>query len=280
MKWANKFASFFSNLFRQSRLDRELDSDVDGYLELLIEEKLQAGLSPTEARRQALLEMEGPTQIKELTREARAGSLLISFLQDVRYALRMLRKKRSFTVFALLSLAVGIGVNTAIFSVVNVVLLEPLPYEHARRLAIVWTLFPDAAVTRAPASGPELEELRKRSRLFEDFAGVWVGNGALVDGGEPEQVKTGQVTANFFDVLGAHAARGRTFLPEEEGGRGPRVIILSDGLWRRRYGADPQIVGKTVRAAAGSLLVVGVMPPDFELIFPNEAGIPREIQAW
>lgn len=280
MKLFHKLASFFSNPFRQRSLDRELDSDVDDYLELMIEEKLQAGLSPAEARRQALLEMEGPTQVKERTREARAGSLVISFLQDIRYALRMLAKKRAFTVFALLSLAVGIGVNTAIFSVVNVVLLEPLPYEHARQLAIVWTLFPGAGITRAPASGPELEELRKRSRLFEDFAGTWVGSGALVDGGEPEQIKVGQVTANFFDVLGARAALGRTFLPEEEGGRGPRVIILSDGLWRRRYGADSQIVGKTIRAAAGSLLVVGVMPPDFELIFPNEAGIPREIQAW
>jgi predicted permease len=280
VKWLHKLASFFSNLFRQRSLDHELDSDVDGYLELLIEEKLKAGLSPAEARRQALLEMEGPTQVKEQTRQARAGSLVISFLQDVRYALRMLAKKRSFAIFALLSLAVGIGVNTAIFSVVNVVLLEPLPYEHARQLAIVWTLFPGAGVTRAPASGPELEELRKRSRLFKDFAGTWVGNGALVDGGEPEQIKLGLVTANFFDVLGAPAALGRTFLPEEEGGRGPRVIILSDGLWRRRYGADPQIVGKTVRAAGGTLTVVGVMPAGFELIFPNEAGIPREIQAW
>src|SRR5215469_10771124 len=141
MKLFHKISSFFGNLFRQKRLDGELDGDIDSYLDLLIEEKLQAGLSPAEARRQALLEMEGPTQVKERTREARAGALLVSFLQDLRYARRMLLKKPSFTVFALISLAVGIGVNTAIFSLVNVVLLEPLPYEHSRQLAIVFTTF-------------------------------------------------------------------------------------------------------------------------------------------
>ncbi|HEY6352310.1 MAG TPA: ABC transporter permease [Candidatus Angelobacter sp.] len=280
MKWANKFASFFSNLFRQRHLDRELDSDVDGYLDLLVEEKLNAGFSPAEARRQALLEMGGPTQVKERTRQARSGSLLLSFLQDLRYARRMLLKKPSFTVFALLSLAVGIGVNTAIFSLVNVVLLEPLPYEHPRQLAIVYSVFPGAGVSRAPASGPELDELRKRSLLFQEFGATWVGSGALTGEGEPEQIKIGQVTANFFSVLGARAALGRTFLPEEEGGRGQGVVLLSDGLWRRRYGADPQIVGKIFRTAAGAFTVVGVMPHGFEVIFPADAGVPPDTQAW
>src|SRR5262250_1231232 len=141
MEWLHRISSFFSNLFRQKHLDSELDGDVDGYLRMLIEEKLASGLNATEAHRQAMLEMGGVTQVKELTRDARAGSFLISFLQDLRYALRLLRKKRSFTIFAVLSLCVGIGVNTAIFSVLHAVLLEPLPYEAPQQLAIVWSVF-------------------------------------------------------------------------------------------------------------------------------------------
>jgi predicted permease len=280
MKWFHQFTSFFSNLFRQERVDRELDSDVASYLNLLAEEKIAAGFSPAEARRQALLEMAGPTQIKELTRQARTGSLLISLLQDLRYGLRMLVKRPSFALFALLSLAVGIGVNTAIFSIVNMVLLEPLPYDRAQQLAIVWTTFPGAGISRAPASGPELDELRKRSRLFKEFSGIWVGSGALTGEGEPEQIKFGQVTANFFSLLGVRASLGRTFLPEEEGGGRSPVILLSDGLWRRRYAADPTIVGKSIRTAGGTLTVVGVMPRKFELIFPADASVPGDIQAW
>src|SRR5207248_4647765 len=252
MVWLRQISSFFSNLLRQKHLDRELDGDVDGYLEMLIEEKLNAGLTPGEARRQAMIEMGGATQVKELTRDARAGSFLLSFLQDLQYALRMLRKKRSFTIFALLSLAVGIGVNTAIFSVLHAVLLEPLPYEEPQQLAIVWSVFPGAGLSRAPASGPELDELRKRSRLFESFGGIWVGSGALIGDGEPEQVKLGQVTANFFSVLAVKAALGRTFLPDEEGDSTP-VIVLSDGLWRRRYAADPDIGCKQMRTAGATL---------------------------
>jgi predicted permease len=280
MEWLQRISSFFSNLFRQKRLDHELDGDVDSYLDMLIEEKLAAGLNASEARRQAMLEMGGVTQVKEVTRDARAGSLLISFFQDLRYALRMLRKKRSFTIFAVLSLCVGIGVNTAIFSVLHAALLEPLPYESPKQLAIVWSVFAGEGLSRSPASGPELDELRKRSRLFQEFGGIWVGSGALIGDGEPEQIKLGQVTGNFFTVLGAKPALGRTFFPDEEGGRRVPVVVLSDGLWRRRYAADPHIVGKPIRTAAGTLTVVGVMPRDFELLFPAEANVPTDIQAW
>ena len=272
-------SSFFSNLFRQEQLDRDLDGDVDGYVEMLVEEKVAAGQSRDEARRQALIEAGGVTQVKELTRDARAGAFLVSFLQDLHYGARMLRKKRAFTTFALLSLAVGIGVNTAIFSVLHAVLLEPLPYKEPQQLAIVWSAFRNAGLSRAPASGPELDELRKRSRLFESFGGIWVGSSALIGEGEPEQIKLGQVTANFFSVLGVKAALGRTFLPDEEGNSTP-VIVLSDRLWRGRYAADANIVGKSIRTAGATFTVAGVMPRDFELIFPADASVPTDIQAW
>ncbi len=276
----SRISSFVSNLFRQRAADQRLDDEVESYLQMLIDEKIAAGASPQEARRLALLEMEGVTQVKEKTRDARSTALIHSLLQDLRYGARFLMRRPSFTLFALLTLAIGIGINTAIFSVVNAVLLEPLPYFESNRLAIVWSVFKSADLSRAPASGHALQELRTRSRLFQDFGGIWVGSGALVGEGEPEQIRLGQVTWNFFSVLGAKPAMGRLFLPQEEGGRGPVTIILSDGLWRRRYGADPRIVGQTIRMAGGTLTVAGVMPPDFELIFPPDASVPSNIQAW
>src|SRR5215468_3800808 len=224
--------------------------------------------------------MEGTTQVKEKAREARAGAWLLSVGQDLRYAWRMLARKPSFSVFALLTLAIGIGINTAIFSVVNAALLAPLPYEGTGQLMIVWSVLRGAGVNRAPASGPELYELRKNSRLFQSFAGIWVGTGALIGEGEPEQIRVGQVTSNFFSVLGVRPVLGRDFMDEEEGGHGRRAVILSDGLWRRRYGADAQIIGKSIRTAGGTLTVVGVMPRGFEMIFPADASVPPDIQAW
>ncbi|HEY7401969.1 MAG TPA: ABC transporter permease, partial [Candidatus Angelobacter sp.] len=275
----SRISSFVSHLFHRRAADQRLDEEVDSYLRMLIDDKIAAGSSAEEARRLALLEMEGLTQVKEKTREARSTALIHSLLQDLRYGSRFLLRRKSFTLFALLTLAIGIGINTAIFSVVNVVLLEPLPYAESNRLAIIWSVFKSAGLSRAPASGHALAEMRTRSRLFQDFGGIWVGSGSLLGEGEPEQIRLGEVTWNFFSVLGARPAMGRLFLPQEEG-HGAATVILSDGLWRRRYGADPRIVGSTIRTAGGTLTVAGVMPPDFELIFPPDASVPANIQAW
>ena len=280
MPVVSRVVSFVRNLFHQEQADQHLEEEVSSYLQMLVDEKVQAGASPAEARRAALLEMEGVTQVKEKVRDVRSAALLHSLAQDVRYGARLMMKRPAFTLFALLTLAIGIGINTAIFSVVNAVLLEPLPYSDSSRLVIVWSQFKSAGLLRAPASGPALAELRSRSRLFHDFGGIWVGSGALTGEGEPEQIKLGQVTSNFFSVLGAKPALGRLFLPEDEGGRGAIVILLSDGLWRRRFGADPSIVGQTVRMSGATVTVAGVMPRDFELIFPADANVPGNIQAW
>jgi predicted permease len=276
----SRVATFLKDLFRQRQQDQQLDEEISGYLEMLVDEKVRTGVAPAEARRQALLEMEGITQVKEKVRDVRSAAFFHSLLQDIRYGARLMMKRPAFTLFALLTLAIGIGTNTAIFSVVNSVLLEPLPYSDSNRLAIVWSVFKSAGLSRAPTSGPALAELRSRSRLFQDFGGIWVGSGALVGEGEPEQIKLGQVTSNFFSVLGVKPALGRLFLPEEEGGRSETVVLLSDGLWRRRFAADPRIVGQRVRMAAGTVTVAGVMPRDFELIFPADSSVPGNIQAW
>lgn len=203
-----------------------------------------------------------------------------TLLQDLRYALRLLLKERRFTIFTLLTLAIGIGVITATFSVVNAVLLRPLPYEKPDEIVIVWAALKSAGVSKAPASGPAFVELQKRSSLFQDFGGIWVGTSSLTGDSEPEQIKIGHVSANFFSVLGAAPALGRTFVAQEQGAGTAPVIMLSDGVWRRRYGSDPNIIGRSIQMEGTSYTVVGVMPRSFQIIFPSEGTIPSDIQAW
>jgi len=197
---------------------------------------------------------------------------------DLRYAGRMLVRKPVFALVCILTLAVGIGANTAIFSVINSVVLEPLPYPESRRLAVVWSAL--GREGRAPSSGPELISLRERSRGFDQFGGIWVQSGALTGEGEPEQVKLGWVTSNFLPLLSDHPQFGRFFSPAEEGEGKPQVAILSDELWRRRYGADPKIIGQAVRLSGRLCTVVGVMPAHFKLIFPEGASVPPRIDVY
>jgi predicted permease len=260
-------------------MEAELDEEMRSSLEMLVERNMLAGMSPADARRQAHLEFEGLEQVKEHVREVRVGVTIESFVQDTRYALRMLRRSPGFTVVAALTLALGIGINTAIFSVVYTVLIEPLPFERPEELAIVWSNFEKMGAPRAPGSGFELREIHDRARMFQDFAGIWAGNGTFTGEGDPEQVKVGFVTANFLQVLGARPALGRAFV-SEEGGRGRPAVILSHGLWQRRFGRDANIIGRAVRFEGGNFTIVGVMPVDFQLVFPPDANVPADIQAW
>ena len=263
-----RLRSLVRNTLHKRCVERELNEELSSYFELLTAEKMKEGMNPEEAKRSAFIELGGVEQMKEGVRDVRMGAKLESIWKDLLYAVRILAKKPVFTAVAVLSLAVGIGANTAIFSVVNAVLLQPLPYPHADRLAVVWSELGHEG--RAPASGPELVSLQQRSRLFGEFAGIWVQNGELTGNGEPQQVKLGLVTYNFPSLLSSRPQLGRFFLPEEQGsGRDP-VVILSDGLWRRRYGSDPHLIGRAILLSGRSCTVVGVMPAEFRIIFPDD----------
>jgi len=203
-----------------------------------------------------------------------------TLLQDFRYGLRMLRKNPGFTAAAVLTLALGIGANTAIFSVLHAVLIRPLPYPNPGELATVWTQYQNGGQTRVPGSGPEWVELRQRSHLLQDVAATWVSSGALTGTSEPEQIRIAFVTSNFLSLLGVPPQLGRAFVPGEQGTGAARAIVLSEGLWRRRFGANPDIVGQGVRLDGRELTVVGVMPAGFRVIFPNDASVPGDVQAW
>ena len=198
-----RLASFGRTLFRGKRLEKDLDDEVRGYLEELTRRKIGEGLDPATARREALLEMGGVEPVKEEARDARIGVGVETTLRDARYAWRSLRKSPGFALATVLTLGLGIGASTAIFSVVDAMLLSPLPDRDSSRLAFVWSDMTEAGYPRAPLSGPELGDLRSRATLFEGFGAIWANSAALTGDGEPQRLRVGFVTTDFFTVLGA-----------------------------------------------------------------------------
>jgi putative ABC transport system permease protein len=178
--------------------------------------------------------------------------------QDLRYGARMLLKQPIFTLIAVLTLALGIGANTAIFSLVNAVLLRPLPFAESERL--VWTWGEFSGGNRASTSPPDFLDYRAQNRSFEELAAMLFRSFNLTGSGDPDRVVGSSVTANFFQVLGVKLVHGRAFLPEEERSGPSQVAIIGQGLWRRRFGGDPQIIGKTITLDGRSHTVVGVAP--------------------
>src|ERR1044071_9401602 len=216
-------------------------------------------------------------------------------MHDLRFAFRMLLKHKGFTIVAILTLALGIGANTAIFSLVNGVLLRPLPFPDAERIIYIEGKNPAAGITDSNISYLDFTDWSQQTDLFASTAAYWTGNADLsADGAEPEAVPRAGVTTGFFSVLGVQPVLGRAILPEDakpasfNEGRGTGAII-SHGLWKRRFGSDPAISGKQVRMKLTPLTVVGVMPPGFE--YPEQTQIwvnsavnlseePRDNRAW
>ncbi len=265
-------ASRIRALFLKRSLDRDFNEELQSHLAMLIDENLRRGLSPPEARRQALLRLGGPSQIEEANREQRGLPQIDTLLQDLRYGLRTLAANRAFTVVAVATLALGIGANTMIFSVVNAVFLKPPPYRDPDRLVNVWQTWARHPGERSIISAPNFLDWRSQNHVFESMAMFdSAGRGYNLSGEkEPERVYGLRVTASLFPLLGIPPFLGRTFLPEEEIRGRDRVVVLAYGLWLRRYGADRSLVGKTIRVDGEPRTVVGVMPPQFEFDFFSE----------
>ena len=261
-----RLSSLWRNLFHQQRAEQELKEEVDAYLEMLIEMKIQQGLNPAEARRAALIELGGVEQVKERVREVSLGHHLETMWQDLRHGLRLLRRSPGFTTVAVLSLALGIGANTTIFSVVNVLLLRPLPYRAPEQLVKVFQSQPDPAKGSLPTnwSYPRFEVLRVQSQSFAAIAGFWQNSYNLTGTDAAERLQVEMVSASYFPMLGVEAAVGRTFAAEED--RTPETnlaALLSYGLWQRRFGGDAQVIGKSIELEKNAFMVVGVLPPGF-----------------
>lgn len=273
--WWSKIERAFG---KRRDLAGELEQEIDAHLQFLIDENQERGMSPEEARTSARREFGNITIVKERTYQSWQFPKFESLVQDVHYALRGIAKAPAFSLLVILALAMGIGANTAIFSFVNAILLRPLPYPSADRLAILWSGL--GYTGRAPFSSFEVFHLRQRSTQFDQIAGIWVTNGALPGDGPAEQIKVADVTSNFLPLLCARPALGRFFGPEDDLENAPSNIILTHGVWARRFGSDPGIIGRSVRFGRSRSTVIGILPAGFRLIFPDDASVPANVDVF
>jgi putative ABC transport system permease protein len=237
-----------------------------------IDDNVRMGMSPQEARRQALIKLGGLMQTKEDWRGQRGLPVLEDLWHDLRYGARGLLRHRTFTLIAVLTLALGIGANTAIFSVINAVLLRPLPFPDPDRVLILYETFKPHGVTAI--SVPNLRDWQQQNTVFDGIAAYEAGDFNLESGDGAERLRGMRVEANYFDVLGIKPQLGRAFLKGEDKAGSEAVIILSDALWRDHFGADPGIINKTIPLNGHKYTVVGVMPPALSAVFRAQVWAP------
>jgi putative ABC transport system permease protein len=253
------------SLFRRKKVEAELDDELRFHFEQRVAKFTNSGLPSQEARRLARLEFGGMEQLKEEHRDARGVSFIETLLQDIRYGLRMLAKSPGFTVVAVLTLALGIGANTAIFSYIDAWMIKPLPYPQADRLMMFESHDKKHGWTSEPITSPaDFFDFQKQNTSFEQTVAWTDANFNLTGDGPPALVEGGRVSWNYFDTLGAKPILGRPFTPDEDRSGAPHVAILSRGLWQGRYAADPKIIGRSIAIGGEAYTVVGVMPGTFQ----------------
>jgi predicted permease len=254
---------------RKKELDEDLDAELAAHLELAVAEYVKQGMPAHEARRKAVMALGGIEQTKEEQRDARGLPMMDRLMQDLRYTMRTLKKDRGFAAFAILIIALGIGASSTVFSVLDALLMKPLPFKDPGRL--VWIA--NRTKMDGDLSGATLQvgrflDFRQRNTSFADVAGYFafygVGDSKLTGNGEPERLSTVPVSQNFFPMLGIQPQLGRQFTADECKWNGPHVVMLSHGLWERRFGSDPEIVGKTIRLDDADSTVAGVLPASFD----------------
>ncbi len=267
MRWYQRF-------FRRDLAEKELDAELRFHLEKQIEQNIAQGMNSEDARRRARLEFGGLDQVKEECRSVGASHFIETLIQDIRYGLRQLRRNPGFTAVSVLTLALGIGVNTAVFSVIDAVLLRSLPYKDPSQL--VWPTFqnPKSDLHSSAVPHPTYFAWRDQNDVFSGIAAThFTGEFTLTGKGTPERIQGRSVSANFFSVLGVELLRGRSFTSDEDRPGGPCAAILSYALWQSRYAGDPRILGRPIILDDKDYSVVGVLPASFK--FPTSGRQPQ-----
>ena len=260
-------------LANRENADKDVADEVEHYLEEAAAALQATGLSPEDARRAARLELGGATVVRETVRGYGWENVVDTLAADVRYGIRRLRRSPGFSAVAALTLALGIGASTAIFSAVNPVLLQPLPYPDAGRLMMIWD-----RETRMNVTFGTYREVVQRNRSFEALAVMRRVQATLTGVAEPERFEGQYVSASYFRVLGVRPALGRDFHASDDRPGAPFVVLISDGLWRRRFGADRGVVGRQIALEGTPVTVVGVMPREFENVLSPAADIWSPLQ--
>lgn len=275
------------SIFRRHKVESELAEELRAHVERETEKLMKRGLSREEAHRGARLSFGGFDKVNEECREARGVHLVESFFRDLRYAARTLRKNPGFTTVIVLTLALGIGASTAVFSIVNTVLLKPLPYPASERIVFPWRLAPrgmQLGYDEIPWGRPEFLVLSKESKAFQSLGAFKSDSFNLTGAGEPLRLNGIRASAGFFPALGVEPILGQAFSAEEDTTGNGHVVMLSYSLWREQFGGDPAIVGRTVELNASAYTIIGVMPSSFS--FPHAEEMPdgftfeRDVKLW
>jgi predicted permease len=264
-RWIYTLPLRLRSLFHRQAADQELDEELRDHLDQKAKQLVATGINQQEARRAAFLEMGGLEKRKEECRDARQVTWLQDLLQDVPYGLRVLRKSPGFTTVAILTLALGIGANTAIFSVVQGVLLAPLPYSEPERLVLVWQ-YNQTLKHAISVSYPDFLDWQRDARSFQQMAAFDWQDRDLTSPGTPEHMAGKEISSGFLSTLGVKPILGREFSPQEDKHGGPPVVIISNRLWRYRFAASTEALGKPVTLDGVDSTVVGVLPEDFRIV--------------
>jgi predicted permease len=263
-EFLNRLGSFFQNRQR----DRELDAEMESHFAFAIDENVRQGMEPEEARRQAMIRFGGIAAAKEIQRDARSLPFLECLVQDLRYSWRTMRREPGFTLFAVLIVGLGIGASATVFSVLNTVLVRPLPFQQPERLVWVANAPPEEGLSAQTLQVVPFLAFKERNRSFSEMAAYFAfygtGDSKLTVNGESERLNALPVSQRFFSLLGVRPQLGRSFSADECKWNGPKVVLLSDGLWKRRFAADPHVVGRAIRLDDAPATVIGVLPASFD----------------
>ena len=279
MKWLNILRDRLRALRQRDDVIDDIDREMRSHLELQVEANIKSGMSPGEAREKAMRSFGNVSRAVDAAYDVKGGGLFETLAQDIRYGARVLLKHKAFTAVAVITLALGIGANTAIFSVVNELLLRPLPYRDADRIVMLWEVSPEGRHQNT-TSRANFRAWREQSTSYQYMAAFSDQRFTLTGDGEPEEVSGQLALPEIFKVLGVDPILGRTLLPEDAEPGKPPVVVLSYGLWQRRFGGQSGVIGKPILLNGVNRTIVGVMPPNFQFHIKQRSGTGRPAELW